>query len=122
MRKRIENLKAPNGWLNTRTGLYWLDEGRNSFGSDAQNKVVFPAGTIVGTAGYFERTGNTVKLVVQNNAAIKINDQPVTEAVIFDRDAIRPPVVSYGSLRWTVIQRDNKIGIRLRNLEKSSCN
>ena len=114
--KRIENLKAPNGWLNL-AGLYWLDEGRNSFGADTQNKVVFPAGTIVGTAGYFERTGNTVKLVVQNNAAIKVNDQPVTEAVIFDRDAIRPPVVSYGSLRWTVIQRNDKIGIRLRNLE-----
>jgi uncharacterized protein (DUF1684 family) len=114
--KRIQNLKAPNGWLNL-VGLYWLEEGKNSFGSGRQNKVIFPAGTIVETAGIFERTGNTVKLVTLNNTAIKVNDKPVKEAVIFDKDSARQPVVSYGNLRWTIIQRDDKIGVRLRNLE-----
>jgi uncharacterized protein len=114
--RRIQNLKAANGWLNL-VGLYWLDEGKNSFGSGRQNKIIFPEGTIAETAGYFERTGNTVKLVVQNNAAIKVNDNPATEAVIFGNDSLRPPVVSSGSLRWTIIRRDDKIGVRLRDLE-----
>jgi len=114
--KRIQNLKAPTGWLNL-VGLYWLDEGKNSFGSGRQNKIIFPEGTIVEEAGTFERTGNTVKLITLNNSVIKVNDKPVKEAVIFDKDSARQPVVSYGSLRWTVIQRDDKVGVRLRNLE-----
>src|SRR5438552_19241 len=39
--ERIQDLKAPNGWLNL-VGLYWLEEGKNSFGSGRQNKVIFP--------------------------------------------------------------------------------
>jgi len=114
--KRIQNLKAANGWLNL-VGLYWLDEGENSFGTGLNNKVVFPDGTLPEEAGIFERSGTTVKLTVLNNTAIKVNDKPVTEAVIFDKDSVRAPVISYGSLRWTIIRRDDKIGIRLRDLE-----
>jgi uncharacterized protein len=114
--ERIQNLKASEGWLNL-AGLYWLEEGQNSFGSGGQNKIIFPAGTIAETAGIFERSGKTVRLIVHANSLIKVNEQPVSEAVIFDKDSVRQPVVSSGSLRWTVIQRGEKIGIRLRNLE-----
>ncbi|HXO78000.1 MAG TPA: hypothetical protein VN824_22250, partial [Puia sp.] len=44
-RSRINNLKAENGWLNL-AGLFWLNEGKNSFGSDSGNALVFPKGTI----------------------------------------------------------------------------
>ena len=114
--KRIQNLKAANGWLNL-VGLYWLDEGENSFGTGLNNKLVFPGGCLPEEAGIFERNGSTVTLTVLNNATIKVNDKPVTDAVIFDKETVRPPVVSAGSLRWTVIRRDDKIGIRLRDLE-----
>lgn len=116
--KRIQNLKAPNGWLNL-VGLYWLEEGENSFGSGLGNKLVFPDGAIPEEAGILERNGNTVRLIVRTNVEIKVNDKPVTEAVIFGQDSTRPAVVSYGSLRWTIIRRDDKIGVRLRNLESS---
>jgi uncharacterized protein (DUF1684 family) len=114
--RRIQNLKADNGWLNL-VGLYWLDEGQNSFGSGSQNKIVFPAGTIPGAAGYFERKGNTVKVVTTNNVTLQIAGKAVTEAIIFGKDSTPPPVVSYGSLKWTIIKRDDKIGIRLRDLK-----
>jgi uncharacterized protein (DUF1684 family) len=113
--ERIKNLKEPNGWLNL-VGLYWLEEGPNSFGSGPRNKIVFPAGTIVDEAGYFERSGDKVKLVVQHQAAITVNGKPVTEAIVFDKDSTRQPVLSCGNLRWTLIRRDDKIGIRLRDL------
>jgi len=115
-RSRITNLKAANGWLNL-AGLFWLNEGKNSFGSDPVNKIVFPAATIAGSAGYFERNDNTVKIVVQNNVDIKVNGIAVKEAVIYEKDSGRSPVVTHGSLRWTIIRRDDKIGVRLRNLE-----
>jgi len=37
--QRIERLKSKNGWLNL-AGLFWIDEGENSFGSDPENDIV----------------------------------------------------------------------------------
>ena len=39
---RLERLKGKAGWLNL-AGLYWLEEGENSFGSDSANDIIFPA-------------------------------------------------------------------------------
>jgi uncharacterized protein len=114
--ERIQELKAPNGWLNL-VGLYWLEEGKNSFGSGGSNKIIFPKGSIGEVAGNFERGGNKVRLIVADGVAITVNGKPVKEAVIYDDDSTRQPVVASGHLRWTVIRRDNKIGIRLRDLE-----
>lgn len=112
--ERMKSLKAENGWLNV-AGLFWLKEGKNSFGTDKQNAVVFPEGTIAANAGSFERNGNTVKLLV-GNATIAVNGKPVSEAIIFHPDSLHNPIVSSGNLRWTIIKRDDKIGVRLRNL------
>lgn len=57
---REKSLKAENGWLNL-VGLLWLSEGRNDFGSDSANQVVFPK-KLPPSAGVLERKGNTVWL------------------------------------------------------------
>jgi hypothetical protein len=117
--QRINNLKAENGWLNL-VGLYWLDEGKNSFGSSKENKVVFPVGTIAEKAGYFVRAGNTVKLVPAEHADIKINNKGVSGEVVIFNDSSRALAASSGDLRWTIIKRDNRIGVRLRNLKSAT--
>ena len=116
--KRFADLKAENGWLNL-VGLYWLDEGKNSFGSSKQNKIVFPEGTIEEEAGYFVRSGTTVTLIASQSAHIKVGNASVKEAVIFN-DSATARVVSSGDLRWTIIKRGDKIGIRLRNLKSAA--
>lgn len=115
-KKREENLKTENGWLNL-AGLYWLKQGKNTFGSSEQNQVQFPKGTIDDFAGYFELTGTTVKIVVNQGVSISLNNKPVREAVIFHPDSVKPLVLSHKDLKWTIIQREDKIGIRLRNLK-----
>lgn len=40
--KREERLKADGGWL-TVTGLFWLKDGANTFGSAPGNTIVLPA-------------------------------------------------------------------------------
>lgn len=40
-RDRVAGLKAADGWL-TLAGLFWLQEGDNSFGSAADNDILFP--------------------------------------------------------------------------------
>ncbi|MET0243400.1 MAG: DUF1684 domain-containing protein [Flavitalea sp.] len=114
--KRIESLKSENGWLNLE-GLFWLEQGSNSFGSGKQNAIVFPAGSIAPAAGYFELKGFDVKLVAAADADIKLAGKPVKEAKVFNADSMRSSTMSHGSLRWTLIRRDSKIGVRLRNLE-----
>ncbi len=41
--QRVAALKADGGWL-TVAGLFWLHDGPNTFGTDAANDIVLPAG------------------------------------------------------------------------------
>lgn len=53
-------LTSDDGWL-TVSGLFWLHEGQNRFGSDPHGDIVLPAGTGPATAGYFDfHAGKTV--------------------------------------------------------------
>lgn len=118
--KRIESLKAENGWLNL-AGLYWLDQGKNTFGTSSKNKIVFPTGTITDEAGYFERNGDVITFFASPNAKVLVNGTEVKQAVVFHPDSVRSaPVLSYGNLKWTFIKRDDKIGLRLRNLKSET--
>lgn len=71
--KRIEDLKAENGWLNL-VGLLWLEQGKNTFGSGANNHLVFPRGSIPKYAGYFERSGDSVTLTADDKVQITVNN------------------------------------------------
>lgn len=112
---REAKLKSENGWLNL-AGLFWLKEGTNTFGSNAENQIQFPEGTINAFAGYFERKGTTVKIFVAEGVHIKLNGKSIHEAVVFDLDSDKPLVLTHENLKWTIIKREELIGIRLRDL------
>lgn len=112
---RIHYLKSEEGWLNLE-GLFWLKEGKSSFGSNPSSQLVFPGNILPADAGYFERQGNTVRLFPTEQTSILVNGQVMKDAVVYNKDLAPAPVMTYGSLRWTIIQREDKIGIRLRNL------
>jgi len=53
-------LKADGGWL-TVSGLFWLHEGENRFGSDPLTDIVLPAASVPAAAGFFNfHAGKTV--------------------------------------------------------------
>jgi hypothetical protein len=114
--KRIEEVKAPNGWLNL-VGLYWLHPGINSFGSDPKNDIVFPTDKLAASAGYFFLKDSAVTITVNKNVAITSKGKPVTSLVIFHPDSLKPVLLEAGSLRWNIIKRGSKYGIRLRDEE-----
>jgi uncharacterized protein (DUF1684 family) len=114
--ERIQSLKAENGWLNL-AGLFWLEEGKNSFGTGRQNNIVFPEGSITEQAGYFERSGNIVTFYASANTKVLVNGKETKQAVVFNADSTKNPVLSYGNLKWNFIKRDDKIGLRLRDLK-----
>jgi uncharacterized protein (DUF1684 family) len=113
--KRISDLKADNGWLNL-VGLHWLNAGINTFGSSEKNDIVFPEGTIAEEAGYFLLKDGQVTILVNKEATVSIGQKAITKEVIFHPDSAHAPLVESGSLRWNIIKREDKLGIRLRDL------
>ncbi len=115
--KRIEELKGAKGWLNI-AGLFWLKDGINTFGSDPTNDIIFPEGKIPGRAGFFVLKQNAVTLESANGVDITSNGKPVKRLVAFNPDSARQASsMSYGSLEWFIIRREDKFGVRLRDFK-----
>jgi len=112
--QRLQALRAADGWLNL-AGLFWLKEGVNTYGSGRADDLRFPDGKIPAAAGRMVRQGYRVWL--QSAAAVGVDGAPMREALVFDTGAFRPPVVSQGTLRWTVLRRSDRLGVRLRDLD-----
>lgn len=111
--ERVKELKAENGWLNL-AGLFWLKEGENSFGSGETSNLRFPEGKIPAVAGMMERRGN--KVYLKPGVPISVDGKLSGYTLVFDPDSTRNPVMQYGDLRWNIIKRDDRIGVRLRDL------
>jgi len=113
---RLQALRAEDGWLNL-AGLYWLKEGENSFGSGTDDDLRFPEGRIQAKAGILARKGFEVRLLTNEASGVKVDGQAVREALVFDTGSFRTPVLSCGPLRWTIIRRSERLGVRLRDLD-----
>ncbi len=113
--KRVNSLKSENGWLNL-AGLFWLEEGKNSFGTATTNNIVFPKGSIAANAGFFNLTDQEVTINSAKGVQILVNDQLVKpNEIVFSKGLAKLVSMSYGSMHWTIIKREDKIGIRLRD-------
>ena len=113
--KRIENLKKENGWLNL-AGLYWLKEGENKFGSAKDNDVVFPS-KAPKYVGSFILADSIVSIKIISGVKILFNDLVVSEMLLQNDVTENPTILKLGSLRFFIIKRGEKYGVRLRDLE-----
>ena len=143
---RKKSLTRPGGWL-TLVGLFWLHPGANTFGSAEGSDLVFPdkapdhAGALVladdGTvtlkpaeAGSGATGGATLAVVhdatpdgaeaADGDEAAELAEtlEPVTGPVTMVPDSEKETTeVSLGSLRFWVIVRGEKIGVRLLDRE-----
>lgn len=111
---RIEGLKKENGWLNL-AGLFWLEEGRNSFGGNTENKIVFPNDRSNAFLGDIILSKGEVFVETKADAAIFNENAKVEKLKIFPAE--KPVVLKHNTLRWFVIKRGERFAIRLRDLE-----
>lgn len=111
---RSESLSAPTGWLRL-NGMFWFEEGRNTFGSGKDRDIIFPEGSIPSNAGYFELKDGIVTVQVQRGVDLKIDGETITNAVIFDQANDIAPNLTHADLEWFIIRRDSLIGVRLYN-------
>lgn len=113
---RVKNLKRNTGWLNL-VGLYWLEEGKNTFGSDKSNDIVFPSNAAP-RMGVFILEDSTITVKIDKDVNVLIDSQFVKEAKLKSDIEDSTTIMSYGTLRWYAIVRDGgKLGIRLRDIE-----
>jgi len=114
-RKRIDGLKAEEGWLNL-VGLFWLEEGENTLGSDQKNTIIFPADRSDAFLGKVRLKSGIVSFIANKHVVVQLGMETVTNLDIFPYKD-KPIVLSHQSLRWFVIKRGDKYAIRLRDLE-----
>lgn len=109
---RLESLTSPTGWMRL-AGMFWLENGENTFGSSDTVDIRFPEGTIPGYAGVLMLEGDQVHFQAAGDVQITHDGNPVEEKIIYNgEEALH---LEYGSLEWLVIEREELIGIRLYN-------
>lgn len=116
-RERTASLRDEDGWL-TLVGLFWLKEGENRFGTAADNEVVLPrpaAGTVPERAGSFRVEGGKVTLAAAPSAGITRGGAPVTSLALVPDTAGEPTTLELGSLRFHVVERGGRLGVRVRD-------
>ncbi len=119
--KRIAALKQPNGWLNLE-GLFWLKGGVNRFGSNTNNDLVysnpaFPAylGDFIFEAGkVYWKDAKAEKIIIKNSEGVLIENSSTLNLLTEKEGAY---TCQWKDFIWVVIKREDKIGIRFRNLK-----
>jgi uncharacterized protein (DUF1684 family) len=114
---RLKRLQAEDGWL-TLVGLGWLKEGTNTAGSDGKADVVFPEGTPK-SIGTFTRSGRTVTFQPAAGVSVTRDGKPFTGGPVqSDQEGeAKPDVLQVGRLRFQLIDRGQRIGVRIKDPE-----
>lgn len=105
------SIRKENGWL-ALAGLYWLQEGENTFGSAATNDIVLPDPS-PRQAGTFHVRNGRIHLGPSNAGVLQINGQAAGASALELDTSGDPTHISLGQLTMIVIQRGEKIGVRL---------
>ncbi len=117
---RIAALKDPNGWLNLE-GLFWFKKGVNSFGSSSVNDLVYDNAAFPKHLGDFIYEDGKVYWKDGITEKIIINDGDLVIANAGTLNLLTATEGKYTSqwkdFVWIVIQREDKVGVRFRNLK-----
>lgn len=114
--ERETSLRAPDGWLNL-TGLYWLQSGTTSIGSAPDNDLLLANELAPTRLGAFLLEGDTVTFQVEPGVEVFSDGVPVTKVRLVHDGVGEATHLTHGRLGWHVIQRMERLGVRLRDYE-----
>ncbi len=106
---REQRIGGPNGWMSL-AGLYWLNEGNNTIGSDPGNQHRFPekAPAFIGNVVV---KGDTVSIEVKDPGVL-VNGKKTIFALLSVKDGTK---VTFGRFSFFIIKREKGYAIRLRD-------
>lgn len=115
--RREARLRADGGWL-TVVGLFWLKEGRNTFGTGDSCDIVLPRGSAPGLAGAFDLASGRASVTLEPGVSGSVGGRAVTGRTELRPDSSgAPDVLALGRLSLHVIERGGRLGIRLKDPE-----
>lgn len=113
--ERLDALKSATGWVNL-AGLFWLKPGENKFGKASDNDLVFDHPEFPSLLGKFILNDHEVIWETAVNQAVSDKGKPVNKVVQFSIDSMQGISLAYKTFRWSIIKRENLIGVRFRDL------
>ena len=112
--ERMAGLRKTDGWLSL-VGLFWLAEDGNTVGADPASDLVFPAGKSEPRLGVLRRSGRQVSFTAAPGADVRSAGEPVTSLDLVSDAGGKPTTLEHGSLSFYVIERGERVGIRLKD-------
>jgi len=114
---RLERLKSPYGWPSL-IGLEWLKEGVNKVGSASDNDIVIakaPAhlGTVTLQSG-------KATIALDAKADATIDGEKKATAPLVDDSQPKPTQIGFGTVRFYLIQRGDKTGLRIKDSDAAT--
>src|SRR3972149_5627608 len=109
---RDVRLRSPDGWL-ALVGLYWLSPGENHIGAHPANQVVLHGHEIPPRIGSLWVEDGAVRLVPHAGGEGVHPGRPIGEMVLEDDLGEHPTVLELGTLRFHLIRRGERLGVRV---------
>lgn len=113
-RRREERLRDPDGWLSL-VGLEWLHAGENRVGGDARADVRLRGVDAPSHAGSIFVEDGAARFVTAPGAQVTRDERPVGELALRDDLDGAPTMLAIGSLRFHLIRRGDRLGIRVHD-------
>ena len=114
---REAGLKAERGWLSV-AGLFWLEEGPNRLGAGPGRDIALPADSPA--TGVVELRAGKVTVTLDPGVEGTIGGKVVTVAELGPDTSEAPDVLRLGRLSLHLIERGDRLGIRLKDPEAPS--
>jgi uncharacterized protein (DUF1684 family) len=108
---REDSIRKENGWL-ALYGLFWLKPGKNRIGSNPEFEINLPK-RAPDDLGCLEYNGKSVTLQAATGQSVIVNDKIVTFANLETDEAEYPSYIKLNDLCLVVIQRGNRMGVRI---------
>ena len=113
--RRVARLTGEEGWL-TLVGLFWLKPGENTFGRGQRNTIVLDHPQLARQAGAFTLIGSEVRFDAATGADVRLDGKPVESLALSPDTSGAPTVLASGTLRFYVIERGGRLGVRVRDV------
>jgi uncharacterized protein (DUF1684 family) len=116
-RQRVTAVAGPEGWA-TLIGLWWLEPGANTIGSDSASTMVLPSNRSPKRLGAVIVGGDSARFEPAPGVKVVADSQAVTRSITLRSDVEagdKQTVLRHGPLVLSYITRSGRMGIRVKD-------
>lgn len=113
-----DSLRRENSWL-ALAGLFWLNEGKNSLGSNPTCDILLPSEATPQFAGTITLNKHDIVLRASSDIGFEVNGELIVETILQPDTTDDPTMLHLGQLTLVAIKRGHQYGIRLWDNQRS---